>query len=169
MTIQQNAVVSLHYALKEGSAEGELIEETFGGEPLQFIFGVGQMISGFEQNLSGKNAGDSYSFLLSPEEAYGPLDQEAIVEVPIDNFADENGQVNRDFLIVGAPIHMSDEDGHNYRGIIDEVKLQTVLVNFNHPMAGKSLHFSGEIIEVREATESELDHGHVHGPGGHHH
>lgn len=169
MSIQQNTVVSLHYRLREGSAEGELIEETFGAEPLTFIYGIGQMISGFETNLSGKNEGDTYSFLLSPGEAYGEKDMEAIVEVPIENFADEDGNVDRDYLTVGAPIHMTDEEGHRYRGILSEVKLSTVIVDFNHPMAGKSLHFSGEVISVRPATESELDHGHVHGPGGHHH
>ena len=169
MNIQQNTVVSLHYSLREGSAEGELIEETFGQEPLTFIFGNGQMISGFEANLNGKLAGDTYSFLLSPEEAYGATDAEAIVEVPIENFADESGNVDRDYLVAGAPIHMTDEDGHRYRGILAEVKLNTVMVDFNHPMAGKSLHFSGEGLSVRPATESELDHGHVHGPGGHHH
>jgi len=169
MNIQQNTVVSLHYSLRDGSAEGELIEETFGGEPLTFIFGIGQMIAGFEANLNGKNTGDSYGFLLSPEEAYGAVDTEALVEVPIENFADENGNVDRDYLVTGAPIHMTDEDGHRYRGIVAEVKLNTVIVDFNHPMAGKSLYFSGEILSVRPATESELDHGHVHGPGGHHH
>ena len=169
MTIKQNTVVSLHYRLREGSSEGELIEETFGAEPLQFIYGVGQMISGFEANLEGKNTGDSYNFVLAPEEAYGPLDEEAIVEVPIENFSDDAGNVNREFLEVGAPINMTDEHGHHFTGMITDVKLNTVIVDFNHPMAGRHLHFSGEILEVRDATASELDHGHVHGPDGHHH
>ncbi|MFM2393328.1 MAG: hypothetical protein RLZZ546_1310, partial [Bacteroidota bacterium] len=101
--------------------------------------------------------------------AYGDINEDDIVTVPIENFADTSGQVDRDQLQVGAPIYMTDDHGHQFAGMIREVKLDKVVVDFNHPMAGQQLHFSGEIIDIRQATESELDHGHVHGPGGHHH
>lgn len=169
MTIKQNTVVGLHYVLKEGGENGELIEETYGSDPLFFIQGIGQMIAGFEKNLAGKSIGDSYSFLLSPDEAYGEINEEDIVSVPIQNFADENGQIDRTQLEIGAPIYMTDEEGHRFTGTISGINNEIVTVDFNHPMAGLHLHFSGEIIEVREATSSELSHGHVHGPGGHQH
>jgi FKBP-type peptidyl-prolyl cis-trans isomerase SlyD len=170
MKIHGTKVVGLHYRLREGSAEGELIEETYGSDPLYFIYGNGQMIPGFEANLLHKSIGDTYSFLLNPAEGYGVINEEDFVEVPIENFVDpETGKVERDHIQTGVPITMSDEHGHRFSGFITKVGLDTVTVNFNHPMAGMHLHFEGEIIEVRDATDSEIDHGHVHGPGGHHH
>lgn len=169
MIISENKVVSLHYILRIGDENGELIEETYGSDPLQYIQGVGMMISGFEKNLTGKSVGEKYNFILSPSEAYGEINEDDIVTVPIENFADTSGKVDRSQLEVGSPIYMTDDHGHQFTGMIREIKLDTVVVDFNHPMAGQQLHFSGEITEVRDATASELDHGHVHGPGGHHH
>jgi FKBP-type peptidyl-prolyl cis-trans isomerase SlyD len=169
MQIQPNTVVSLHYSLKEGSENGELIEETFGSEPLVYLHGVGQMIAGFEANLNGKSAGEKYSFVLAPADAYGDINEEDIVTVPIENFIDDDGNLDKDALEVDAPIIMTDENGQQFKGIVAEVTNDTVKVDFNHPMSGLHLHFSGEIVEVRAASAEELDHGHVHGPGGHHH
>jgi len=91
MSIEKNKAVTVHYRLKEGGEDGQLIEETFGKNPLSFIYGIGMMIPGFEANLQGKKEGESYAFLLSPEEAYGPLNNEAVVDIPIANFADPSG------------------------------------------------------------------------------
>ena len=162
MKIEKNKVVSLDYKLTLDSATGELVEETHGSNPLQFIFGVGMMIPSFEENLENMVAGDSFSFLLTAGNAYGELNQEAIISLPIENFADESGNVDRDRIKVEEMIRMQDQAGQSYQGIIKEVKLESVTVDFNHPMAGKNLYFQGEILEVREPTESELDHGHVH-------
>ncbi len=166
MEISKNKVVTLHYVLREIDDKGELIEETFGGEPLNYIQGLGMMIPGFEKNLEGKTIGHKYAFSLSPEEGYGIVQEENFVEVPIQNFADESGNVDQELLEIGAPINMTDEDGNNFQGFISEVMEDTLTVDFNHPFAGVILHFSGEIIGIREATTEELDHGHVHGKGG---
>jgi FKBP-type peptidyl-prolyl cis-trans isomerase SlyD len=168
MEISNEKVVTVHYILRENDEKGELIEETYGADPLVYIHGVGMMIPGFEKNLDGKKAGDKYSFIVSAEEGYGPIQEENMVEVPIGNFADENGNVDEELLEIGAPINMTDEDGNQYQGFIAEVMEETLTVDFNHPMAGVVLHFSGEIVDIREASAEELDHGHVHGEGGHH-
>lgn len=168
MLIQKNRVVSLNYRLTEDGPEGELIEETYNADPLQFIYGVGMMIPSFEEHLEEMGAGGNFSFTLSPENAYGAYEEDAVVEIPISSFADEEGKVDRDRLQAGNPLHMMDNSGRSYHGVVIEPKLESIIVDFNHPMAGRTLHFTGEIIEVREATSSELDHGHVHGHGHEH-
>lgn len=168
MTIQKNHVVSLHYRLTEDDASGELIEETYNAEPLAFIFGVGMMLPSFEENLENMVLGDTFSFTLSPEDAYGLYEEEAVVEIPIQNFADQDGNIDRSKLLAGAPLTMRDHEGRSFHGVVTEPKIESIVVDFNHPMSGRTLHFTGEITEVRPATASELDHGHVH-PGGHDH
>ena len=165
MDIQQNHVVSLHYRLREDDANGEFMEETFGSEPLSFIFGVGMMLPMFEENLENKSVGDAFDFILQPEDAYGEYQEEAVVELPIDTFRGMDGEIDREKLLEGTPVNMQDNDGRTYTGVIIEPKMESIVVDFNHPMSGRVLHFTGEILEVRPATPTELDHGHVH-PGG---
>jgi len=162
MTISKSKVVTLHYNLKEGGPEGEMIEETFGGTPLSFIFGIGQMIPGFEANLENKEAGSDYAFTLTPGEAYGEQQENAMVEVPRANFVGPDGQVDEAAIKVGNPVRMKNNEGQTFQGMITEDNGEKLTVDFNHPMAGKTLHFSGTIVNVREATPEELDHGHVH-------
>ena len=169
MQIQKNHVVSVHYKLNEESHEGELIEETYGSEPLTFIFGIGMMLPSFEEHLENKSAGDTFSFTLSPENAYGDYEDDAVIDIPISNFTDESGNVDRTNLVPGAPINMHDDQGRTFMGVIQEAKDELIAVDFNHPMSGHTLHFTGEILEVRTATASELDHGHVHHDGHEHH
>ena len=167
MTISKHKVVTLHYSLRDGGEDGTLLEETFGGTPLSFIFGIGQMIPGFEANLEGKEGGSKYAFLLSPEEAYGGQKPNAIVDIPKANFAGPDGTIDEDTIKVGSPVRMKNQQGQAFQGTITEDKGDHLVVDFNHPMAGKSLHFSGEILEVRDASADELAHGHVH-DGTHH-
>jgi FKBP-type peptidyl-prolyl cis-trans isomerase SlyD len=162
MQISKNKVVSLHYRLTEEGPQGQLIEETYTSDPLQFIYGIGMMIPSFEENLESLSGGDTFSFTLNPEDAYGAYEEEAVIEIPISSFEDENGQVDRDRLQVGSPLQMMDQQGRAYHGVVLEPRLESIVVDFNHPMAGRTLHFTGEIITVRDATPSELDHGHVH-------
>ena len=162
MQISTNKVVGLHYRLTEDGPEGQLVEETYNAEPLRFIFGIGMMIPSFEENLETLVSGDTFSFTLAPEDAYGEYEEEAVVEIPISSFADESGNVDRDRLQTGSPLQMMDQQGRAYHGVVLEPRLESIVVDFNHPMSGKTLHFTGEILEVREATPSELDHGHVH-------
>ena len=162
MKVEKMKVVSLDYKLTLDKKDGELVEQTHGNKPLKFIFGIGMMIPSFEDNLENLKAGDAFSFLLDAENAYGELNEEAILKLPIENFADGEGQVDRDKLKINEMVQMQDQSGNSYQGFIKEIKLDSVTVDFNHPMAGKNLFFEGEILEVREPTESELDHGHVH-------
>jgi FKBP-type peptidyl-prolyl cis-trans isomerase SlyD len=168
MEIEKNSVVSLHYTLRADTAEGTLIEETFGADPLVFLYGAGQMIPEFERQLLGKKAGENFSFGISSAEAYGEFDPDSVVMLPISTFV-INGKLAEDLLQPGNMIPMSDEHGNRLRAIIREVRPDGVVVDFNHPMAGQDLYFTGVIESVRAATQSEVAHGHVHGTGGHHH
>ena len=168
MVIDKNTVVTLHYRLTEDNASGELIEETYGSQPLTFLYGAGQMIPEFERNLEGKEAGEEFSFGIKSSEAYGDHDPDAVVALPKSTFV-INGKLAEDLLVPGKVIPMSDQHGNRLNGVVQDVRGEEVIVDFNHPMAGQDLHFTGNIETVREATSSEIEHGHVHGPGGHHH
>lgn len=168
MVIDKNKVVTLHYKLQEGSSKGNLIEETHGKEPLVFMYGVGQMIPEFERQLAGKKEGDSFAFGIESGDAYGEYDPQAIVTIPKNSFVIE-GELATDLLKVGKVIPMRDGDGNQLLGTVKEIRDEEVLMDFNHPMAGVDLYFTGNIEDIREATPSEVEHGHVHGPGGHQH
>lgn len=165
MKIDKNTVVTVTYTLK---VDGELVEQTNKENPLTFLAGVGMMIPGFENQLVGKEPGDQYDITVQPEEGYGETDPEAIVDLPKDIFK-VDGQIQEDMLVVGNIIPLQDQNGHPLQGVVLEVGDDTVKMDLNHRLSGKTLHFTGEVLEVRPATEDEISHGHVHGPGGHHH
>ncbi|MGK0316400.1 MAG: FKBP-type peptidyl-prolyl cis-trans isomerase SlyD [Saprospiraceae bacterium] len=148
--IDKNMVVSLHYILREDGQEGELIEDTFGEVPVTFTFGVGQMLPGFEANLKGKSMGEKFAFLLAPGEAYGETKHDSVVDIPLSNFADADGKIDDNAIALGKQIRMKNQNGESFTGLIKEANNTTVKVDFNHPMAGIGLHFSGEIAEVKE-------------------
>ncbi len=166
MKITTNTVPSVSYTLK---VDGQVLDQASKEQPLLFIHGVGMMIPGFEKELEGKQAGDTFDMVISPEEGYGERDPQAVVDLPLDVFKDEQGVVNTEMLVEGNVLPMQHQDGTQLQGRILEVGDQAVKMDFNHMLAGQELHFTGEVIEVREATAEELDHGHVHGPGGHQH
>lgn len=168
MTIEQNKVVTVHYTLNEGTAEGQLVESTNGGEPLAFIYGVGMMIPAFEANLAGLKVGDTFAFGIPAAEAYGVYDETALVEVPKSIFEHE-GKIPDGLLEIGNVLPLQDQEGHRMQGMVAWVGLETVKLDFNHPMAGVDLFFTGHVDSVRDADPTELAHGHVHGAGGHHH
>lgn len=168
MQIETNKVVLVHYTLTEDSAEGELIESTNGGEPLGFIYGVGMMIPDFERNLEGLKAGDHFSFGIMAANAYGEYDDNAIVEVP-KNMFEQDGKIPDGLLEVGNVLPLTDQQGNQFQGTVNWVGLEKVKLDFNHPMAGVNLFFTGHVELVRDADAGELAHGHVHGSGGHHH
>jgi FKBP-type peptidyl-prolyl cis-trans isomerase SlyD len=161
MAIKKNQVVVLHYKLQEENAEGELVESTFESEPLQFIYGIGQMIPAFEGNLEQKSEGDDFAFGIEAEEAYGLYDEQAVANIPMSEFA-VDGKVDPESIELGRSLGLQDAQGNSYQGIIVETDEESVTVDFNHPMAGIDLYFTGKIVSIREATASELDHGHVH-------
>lgn len=168
MQIEKNKVVSITYKLSEAANTAEVIQEVDATQPLVFLFGVGQLLPKFEEHLAGKTKGDSYEFTLTHLDAYGPIDNEAVVDIPIDVFM-VDGKLAEDMLVIGGMVRLRDQEGRLLQGTVLQRGLETVKVDFNHPMAGKDLHFSGTVTDVREASEEEISHGHVHGEGGHHH
>jgi FKBP-type peptidyl-prolyl cis-trans isomerase SlyD len=168
MQISANKVVTLKYTLSNHST-GEQIEETNETNPLVFLYGVGGLIPEFEQNLAAKTAGDAFDFHIIAVNAYGDHDPQHMAMIPTNIFHDEEGKFDEQMFHVGALVPMSDNDGNQLRGKIVEVDEENVKMDFNHPLAGTDLHFAGEVLEVREATADEIEHGHVHGPNGHQH
>lgn len=168
MVIEQNKAVFVHYTLTEGTAEGDLVESTQGRDPLGFIFGIGMMIPDFEKNLMGLKTGDKFAFGIEAANAYGVYDESALVEVPKNIFENE-GKIPDGLLEIGNVLPLTDQEGNHFQGTVAWVGLDKVKIDFNHPMAGVDLFFTGHVEEVREADPAELEHGHLHGPGGHHH
>jgi FKBP-type peptidyl-prolyl cis-trans isomerase SlyD len=172
MTIEKEKVVSVNYHLTvpgENGGDEVTIEETSKEEPFVFLYGAGQLLPLFEQNLTGKTSGDKFDFRVPAEEGYGTYQIDHIVNLPIENFLDESGKLDSEMIAMGKNVPMVDTEGHRLWGKVIEVALNHVRMDFNHPLAGKELHFKGEVLDVRKATDEELSHGHVHGPGGHQH
>ena len=168
MKVGTNKVVSLTYTLRVGGDNGEILQEVTADRPFVYLFGPGGLLPAFQANLEGLGQGDNFSFMLTQDEAYGQASEENIVELDRKIFEME-GMPGEIMVQVGETVPMEDEDGHPLNGIVMEIKENTVIVDFNHPLAGMDLHFSGEILEVREPSAEELDHGHAHGPHHHHH
>lgn len=162
MTIDKNHVVALHYTLNaiEENGEKTFIEKTDAENPFTFLYGVGMMLPKFEEQLQGLVAGDQKSFTIVPEEGYGDRDDNAKTQLPIEMFA-ESG-----LPPVGAILPLQDAQGNHVNAMVLEVTDANVIVDLNHPMAGKTLHFDIEVAETRPATEEELSHGHAHGIDG---
>lgn len=165
MQINPKTVVSLTYTLTLDN--GDIADQTSDERPFLFIHGVGQTLSAFDKNLEGLKAGDHFSFTLAAHDAYGVSHPDRVINIARSIF--EGPEVPPDLLVVGNIVPMQDQDGNPMDGTIIEVDDEKVRMDFNHPLAGQNLHFTGNILSVRNATAEELDHGHVHGPGGHHH
>ena len=168
MKIGKNKVVGMTYILSKDNVEGELVQEVSKDKPFVVLFGVGALLPKFEKNLEGLAAGDTFNFALSSEEGYGEKTPEAVVDLDKKIFEVE-GKIDEEFLKVGATIPMQNEQGQPLNGLVMEVAENTVKMDFNHPLAGQGLFFTGEVVEVREASAEEIEHGHVHGAGGHQH
>ena len=162
MEITDKKVVSLIYELKQDSSTGAVVENVDESNPLTFLFGSGNLLPKFEEQLSGLKPGDSFEFGLKSEDAYGPVVENAIVDVPKNIFQVE-GEIDQNILQVGNMVPMMDNEGRRLNGRILEIEAEIVKMDFNHPMAGNDLHFKGKVSDVREATDEELAHGHVHG------
>lgn len=160
MQIAPDAVVSIHYTLTSDS--GETLDSSAGGEPLAYLHGKGNLIPGLEKALEGKQAGDKLQVKVAPAEAYGEYDKSLLQNVPRRSFKGVgNVQVGMQFQV---------QSPQGPRSVtVTRVAGDMVTVDANHPLAGQNLNFDVEITEVRVASEEELAHGHVHGPGGHHH
>src|ERR1700743_2103716 len=164
MKIEPQHVVSLTYDLYVNQEDGTeaLVESAPEEQPLTFLYGAGQMLPRFEENLSTLSTNDTYDFRLSAEDAYGAYDEEAVANLPIEMF---NGA---DVPEIGSVLPLQDNNGNRFQGQVVSVAEDSVIVDLNHPMAGQPLHFKGNILNVRPATPEELSHGHAHGADGHH-
>jgi len=160
MTIKSDSVVSVHYTLKDDG--GQVIDRSAPGDPLTYLHGHGQLISGLERQLEGRAAGDKLNVTIAPADGYGEYDKSLVQQVPRRAL---KGIAN---IKVGMQLRAQTDDGAR-TVTVARVSGDMVTLDGNHPLAGKNLNFDVEIAAVREATAEELAHGHVHGPGGHHH
>ncbi len=161
MIVSKDKVVSLTYELRRDSIEGEIVESLTKEEPLTFLFGGGGLLPKFEENINGMKVGDSFDFELRSADAYGEINKDAIVDVPIGAF-EIDGKIEQKLLQIGNKIPMQDSSGNKLTGIIKEITTDRVRMDFNHPLAGNNLFFKGLITEIREASDEELQHGHIH-------
>ncbi|MCF8381085.1 MAG: peptidylprolyl isomerase [Bacteroidales bacterium] len=164
MIIESNKVVSIVYDLRKDSVDGEIVESLKIDQPLVFLFGTGNLLPKFEENLNGLKKDDKFSFMLKTEEAYGPVQENAIVDVPLDVFK-VDGQVDHSMVKVGNAIPMLDNEGRRLNGLVISISDESVKMDFNHPMAGSDLFFNGKVTDIREPNADELKHGHVHSSG----
>ncbi|MFP2895048.1 FKBP-type peptidyl-prolyl cis-trans isomerase [Corallococcus sp. 4LFB] len=159
MKIANGRVVALEYRLHLG--DGQVIDQSAPGQPLAYLHGHKQIVPGLEGALDGLGAGESKQVVVSPDQGYGNHNPEGVRTVP-------RSMLPPDFTPqVGQTLMAQTEDG-NIPLRIETVNPDSVVVDLNHPLAGKTLHFDVTVREVRDATQEELTHGHVHGPGGAH-
>ena len=160
MKVTKDSVVSLEYRLHLG--DGQVVDESEPGQPLAYMHGRGQIVPGLEGQLEGMSAGESKKVVVPPSQGYGEHDPRGLQEVPREMFPPNAT------LQAGLTISAQTADGDVIPITIRELKGEKVVVDLNHPMAGKTLHFDITVREVRAATDEEKEHGHAHGPGGAH-
>jgi len=161
MPLEANKVISFKYTLKDD--QGSVIDSTLNKDPLSFISGSNQILPKLEETLGGMLIGGKKNVKLNAADAYGEYDEKAIQNIKKDQFPPEAK------LEVGMSYLANSPDGKQMPFTIAEVKEEEITVDFNHPLAGKALEFDVELIDKRDATPEEIQHGHVHGPGGHQH
>lgn len=152
MKVEKNKMIAVDYKL---TVDGAVADQSLPGQPLEFIAGMGMLLPKFEEAIMGKEPGESVSFTLEAKDGYGEVVAEAIVELPKTVFM-MDGKVAEDILFVGSQIPMSTADGQHMMGLVKEVKDETVTMDFNHPMAGKTLNFDVTVVSVRDTTPEDL-------------
>lgn len=160
LTVADDFVVSLDYTLHLG--EGEIVDTSSGRDPLEFLQGHNQIIPGLEQALYGMAVGEEKSVVVVPEDGYGHRDLDAFQQIPRDAFPPDMN------LEPGMGIELVSNTGEPAVAFVAEVGPENVVLDFNHPLAGATLHFDVRIAALRPATGEELSHGHAHGPGHEH-
>jgi FKBP-type peptidyl-prolyl cis-trans isomerase SlyD len=158
LKVQDGQVVSMDYTLH---VDGEMLDSSVGHEPLEFLQGAGNIIPGLEQELYGMAIGENKKVIIQPEDGYGHLDPDALVDVPREQFP---GDIPME---IGVEIQVTDKNGQPMNARIDSVNDDSVTLNFNHPLAGKELHFDVNVVGLRDAIDEENEHGHVHGDHSH--
>ena len=151
--VDDGQVVSMHYTLH---VDGQVVDSSEEGEPLQFIQGMGHIIPGLEHELYEMKIGDSKKVIVAAKDGYGEIDTEAYMDVPRDSFPTDVP------LEIGTELELRDQSDHPVYARIETISEENVRLNMNHPLAGKELHFNVKIADLRAATEEEVSHGHVH-------
>jgi FKBP-type peptidyl-prolyl cis-trans isomerase SlyD len=160
MQITKGAVATLNYVL---TIDDKVVDDTSDKGPIAYLHGYGDIFPKIEEVLEGKGAGDEVSLILEPQDAYGEYDSQYVDTVPKKEFE------SQEELFVGQEFHFETENGEVHSIWVKDIKDEEVVIDGNHPLAGKTLNYTFTILEVREANDEEKDHGHVHGPHGHHH
>ena len=156
MKISDSKYVTLTYDLTVGEGdERELMEQATTEKPLEFIFGTNSMLKAFEDNIYGLSQGDKFNFTLNPEDAYGDFEEEKIIDLPKSVF-EVDGKVDNEMLFEGNTLPMMDSDGNRLTGSIVSITDDTVTMDFNHPLAGETMHFEGVVQGVRDASPEEI-------------
>ncbi len=162
MTKTPFKVVSVTYELRAGDSGGDVIEKVTKEKPAEFLLGAGKLIDEFENKVSDLKEGENFEFQIDSDKAYGPVKQEAKVDLPITAFQID-GKIPEDLLQPGKVLPMKDQQGNPLYGRVIEVQEQIVKMDFNHPLAGMDLHFKGEVLSTRKPTEKEVENKKVEG------
>lgn len=168
MKVENNNVVAVSYELRLNSKDSEIVDAANENHALQFIYGTGTMLEKFEENLNGLSENDAFEFQLESKDGYGEYNEQNISDIPKNAF-EQNGKIQEGLLQIGNVIPLQDNKGRHYNGKVLEVTNDTVKLDFNHPLAGQKLFFTGKIVSIRKATEEEMAHGHVHDHNHHNH
>lgn len=160
LKVEADNVVTFHYTLR--GEDGELIESSAGKDPVIYMHGHANIVPGLEREMTGKQSGNKFTSTVSPELAYGPHDPNAVHRVPAKHLATKGK------IVPGQMVAVNTREGERYARVV-KVGHFNVDLDLNHPLAGKTLVFDIEVVDVRAATEEEITHGHAHGPGGHGH
>jgi FKBP-type peptidyl-prolyl cis-trans isomerase SlyD len=161
MNNSEQKVVSVIYELTTSRSNGDIIEKVTVENPLSFISGTGNVLPAFESQLSSLAIGDNFDFSIPCDAAYGQPNDKAIIELPVDAFH-VDGKIDEELVQLGNIVPMRDQSGNRLNGKIIGVSVESVKMDFNHPLAGDDLHFQGTVVGVRVATEEEISHGHIH-------
>jgi FKBP-type peptidyl-prolyl cis-trans isomerase SlyD len=166
MSNSEQKVVSVIYELTTSRSNGEVIEKVTEENPLTFISGTGNLLPAFEEQLSSLSIGDSFDFSIPCDDAYGQPNDKAIIDLPVDAFF-VDGKIDEELVQLGNVVPMRDQAGNRLNGKVIGIDSESVKMDFNHPLAGDDLHFQGNVVGVRAATEEEIAHGHIHNHSDH--
>ena len=155
LEISKHAMVTLTYDLRIDDEQGEVIEQTTEEKPLQFLYGAGTMLPKFETHLAGLKPGEPFEIRLSKNDAYGDLNEDAIVDLPKNVFM-VDGKFDDELIAVGNTVPMMSSNGQRLNGLVLDINHENIKMDFNHPLAGEDLYFAGKVLEVREASDEEL-------------
>lgn len=159
--IANNMVVSFHYTLK--NAQGEVLDSSREAQPLTYLHGYGQIVPGLENALVGKTTGAAFNVIVPAAEGYGEYRDELVISVKRQEVSLPEG------VEVGSIVELHSSQGESFPARVTELSDEGIVLDANHPLAGEALHFDIEVTSIRAASKEEVEHGHVHGPGGHHH